>query len=128
VKSSCAISLSFSVNLKQLPQSAVKLLPCRQAVRRFEQGARHLGALDRRFDRGDNSIGDIVLHLKNVIERTVEMIRPQFALVRYVHQRHGGSNPLVVALDRPAQKVADAELRGDLLWRQTFGVDCGGGQ
>ena len=98
--------------VRQRPHHQV---PGVHAVRRLAPGAEILRGVELRLDRGDDRLGDLVLHREHVGEVAVVALRPDVAAGGDVVELRRDAHALAVLAHAAFDHVADAELLGDLL-------------
>ena len=78
-------------------------------------GTLDFGTFQRRHDRADHTLGDLVLQLEDVVERAFETVGPQMRAGGRVDELPGDANAVRGLADAAFQHVAHAELAADLL-------------
>ena len=69
-----------------------------------------LGLEHARLDDADDPLGDLVLQLEHVVERTVELFRPQMRAGLGLDQLRGDAQPIAALADAALKHIARAEL------------------
>ncbi len=82
---------------------------------RLALGALDFGLFEFRRDRDDHARRDLVLQIENVLEATVEAIRPEMRAGRGIDQLSGDPHAVRRLAHAALQHIADAELAADLL-------------
>ena len=90
-----------------------------KVLRPLAARALDLGKSDRRLQRPCNPLGDLVLQVKDVLERAINAIGPDVRAAGRIDQLHGDAQAVSRLLHAAFQHVAHAELATDLLH-----VDC----
>ena len=90
-------------------------IPGVHAVRRLALGAKILRGIELRLDRGDDGLGDLVLHREHVGEVAVVALRPDVAAGGDVVELRGDAHAVAALAHAALDHIADAELLGDLL-------------
>ena len=81
----------------------------------FALGAEIFGGVKLRLDRGDDRLGDLVLHGEHVGEVAVVALGPEMAAGGDVVELRGDAHAVAALAHAAFEHVADAELVGDLL-------------
>ena len=90
-------------------------IPGVHAVRRLALGAKILRGIELRLDRGDDGLGDLVLHREHVGEVAVVALRPDVAAGGDVVELRRDAHAVAALAHAALDHIADAELLGDLL-------------
>src|SRR3954447_23373759 len=97
--------------MRQRPHQEI---PGIQARRRLAMRAKILRRVNLRLDRGDDALGDLVLHREDVDELAVVALGPEMAAGRGVVELRGDSHAIVRLAYAALDDVAHAEFLGDL--------------
>ena len=90
-----------------------------QVLRPFASGALDFSKADRRRERAGDPLGNAILQVKHVFERTVDTVCPDMCAARHVNELHGDAHPAARLLDAALEHVANPQLPADLRH-----VDC----
>ena len=93
--------------MRQRPHHQV---PCVHAVGRLAPAAKILGSVDLRFDRGDDGVGDLVLHREYVGQIAVVMLRPDMAAGRGIVELRGDADAIAASSHAAFDHVAHPEF------------------
>ncbi len=96
-------------------QRAHHQVPCIHAVRRFALGAKIFRRIELRLDRGDDRLGDFILHREYVGKIAVVALGPDMAAGGDVVELCGDAHAVAALAHAALDHVADAEFLGDLL-------------
>ena len=96
-------------------QCAHHEVPGIQASRRLLLGAKTLGGIELRLDRGDDRLGDLVLHREDVGKLAVVSFGPEMAAGRDVVELRGDTHAIAAPPHAAFEHVAHAELARDLV-------------
>ena len=89
-------------------------IPGVHAVGRLALGAKILGGIELRLDRGDDRLRDLVLHREDVGELAVVTFGPEMAAGGDVVELRGDADAVAVLADAALDDIAHAELFRDL--------------
>ncbi len=95
-------------------------IPGIHAVRRLALGAKILRGIKLRLDRGDDGLGDLVLHGEHIGEVAVVALRPDVAAGGDVVELRRDAHAVAALAHAALDHVADAEFLGDLLHMDGF--------
>ena len=90
-------------------------IPGVHAVRRLAPGAKIFRGIELRLDRGDDRLGDLVLHREHVGEIAVVALRPDVAAGGDVVELRRDAHAVAALAHAALDHIADAEFLGDLL-------------
>ena len=96
-------------------QRAHHQIPCIHAVRRFALGAEIFRGVKLRLDRGDDGLGDLILHGEHVGDVAIVALRPDVAAGCDVVELRGDAHAIAAFAHAALDHITDAELLGDLL-------------
>ena len=102
-------------------------IPGIQALRRLALGAEIFRSIDLRLDRGDDSLGDLVLHREHIGKLAVVAFRPDLASGGDVIELRGDAHAIAHLAHAALDDIADAEFLGDLLHGDGFSLVHEGG-
>jgi hypothetical protein len=98
--------------MRQRPHHQV---PGVHAVRRLAPCAKIFRGVELRLDRGDDRLGDLVLHREYVGKTAVVAFRPDVTAGGDVVELDGDAHAVAALAHAALDHIADAELLGDLL-------------
>ena len=90
-------------------------IPGVEAARRLVLRAKAFGGIEMRLDRGDDRLGDLVLHGEDVRDAAVVALGPQMAAGGDVVELRGDAHLVAAAAHAAFDDVAHAELARDLV-------------
>src|SRR5579872_861101 len=91
------------------------MIVCIQPFGRLAPGPLDLGAFECWCDGPDDTQGHSVLQAKNVVQRAVELIRPEMSVARRIDQLTINANPPLRLAHTSFQDVPDSELVANCL-------------
>src|SRR5438128_2082912 len=96
-------------------QAADETLPGVEALRRLAPGPFDLRLLQLRRDRAEDAARDLVLQIENVLNRTIEAVRPEMRAGRGVDELAGDAHPVAGPAHATLQHIAHAKFPPHLL-------------
>src|SRR6516225_12033946 len=93
------IGIRFSRALAEAGQRADHAFPGIEALGRLTLAAEMLGRVELRFDRRDDTLGDLVLHRENVDKIAVVTLRPDMIAGFGLDQLCGDAQPIAALAD-----------------------------
>ena len=118
----CADHIVLSRHPPVVRQRPHHQVPCVHAIRRLALGAKTFRGIELRLDRGDDGLGDLVLHREHVDESAVVALRPDVAAGGDVVELRRDAHAVAVLAHAALDHVADAELLGELLHVDGFAL------
>ena len=86
-----------------------------EARRRLSQAAVDFGLAQVRFDRAGDLPRHLVMQVENILERAVELVRPEVRARSGIDELRRDAHPVCRLAHRPLEHVAHAEVAPDLL-------------
>ena len=105
----------LSSHAPEMGQRAHHQTPCIQAFRGVALAVEILGRVELRFDRGDDRLGDFVLHREDVGEAAIVTLRPDVASCCDVVELRRDAHAVAVLTHAAFDDVANSEFLPDLL-------------
>src|SRR4029077_4887505 len=93
-----------------------------QALRRLASGAKIFRSMDLRLDRGDDSLGDLVLHGEHVGKVAVISLRPDLGSGGGVVELRGGAHAVAYLAHAALDDITGAEFLAHLLQGNGFSL------
>src|SRR5262249_2774753 len=102
-----------SAYIGQRPNDA---FPCVEASGRFAFTAKAFCSIKLRLDCRHHSLGDVVLHRKDVGQLTIVSLSPNIIAGFCFNHLHNNAHPVSTSSHRAFQNITHAEFKADLLY------------
>ena len=113
------VLLCHTPEVRQRPHDQ---LPGAHVVRRLALGMEILRGVKLRFDRGNDGLGDLVLHREDVLDAAIVALGPDVAAGRNIVELRGDAHTVAGLAHAALEDIVDAEVRGDLLQVNGFAL------